>query len=162
MANVVYNEYKKNLINGTAVFPPSGNVDTTYAVILTSGSYTPSELDTATQVAAAEIPAVAGNYDRKYLTSITVTSADGGATVTDDYYKVDAADCSFGSNVTITAAGAAIVKLAVAGTLGTAGQGGAIGSVVTFVDFGGSKSSDNGEFTIVWNANGVLNYKQGV
>ncbi len=159
MANVVYNDYKEGIITGDTAFSNS-TADNEYAVLLTDSSYTPTETDTATTVANAEIAAYTGS-DRQFLTGVSVNLTTEASTSTDDYYKVDAADCEFGTNTTITASGAVIVKLATPGTLGTIGDAAAIDKLITFVDFGGSKSSSGGDFTIVWNANGILNIKQG-
>lgn len=150
MANVVYNEYKDAMIKGTAAFT-NGTSD--FGVLLTTSAYSPTEGDTFATTSAFEC--TDGDYARKDLTGVTVSevTVGGDATGTDDYYKVDADDAAFGPSVTISAAGAVIFKknpdLATPGT------------IVTFVDFSGTKSSSNGDFTVVWNANGILNYKQG-
>jgi hypothetical protein len=136
MANVVYNEYKGNVVKGTTVFT-----------------------DSTTDFGVADITAdevVDGDYARQELAGVTVTEVQvgGDSTGTDDYWKVDATDTAFGPNVTITGAGAIVFQKDTNLT-------NAPTSIVTYVDFSGSKSSSNGDFTVVWNANGILNFKQG-
>lgn len=155
MANIVYNDYKSNLITGTAAF---SNVATTVAsdfgVLLVTSAYSPTETDDVATVLAEEISAVdQTDYARQELTGTQVSLTSNGGN-NDDVYKVDADDTSFGSSVSLTAAGAVIFKKGA--TLSDTPA-----SVVTYIDFAGSKQSTNGEFTIVWNADGILNFKQG-
>tara|TARA_R110001592_G_scaffold335122_1_gene619712 strand:+ start:927 stop:1385 length:459 start_codon:yes stop_codon:yes gene_type:complete len=151
MANVVYNEYKNNLILGSTPFSAA---TTAFGVYLVTSGYTPTEGDTFSDTSTYEV-STAG-YSRQQLSGVTVTKVEvgGGATGVDDYYKVDATDSAFGPNVTITAAGAIVFQKDTNLTNTPT-------SIVTFVDFSGSKSSSNGDFTVVWNANGILNFKQG-
>jgi len=152
MANVVYNEYKNNLITGAAAFT---NGTTDFGVLLVTSGYNAEEGHTFTDISPFEV--ADADYDRKDLAGVTVSRVEvgGGTTGTDDFYKVDATDAAFGPNVTITAAGAVIFKKDTNLTNTPT-------SVVTYVDFSGSKSSSNGDFTVVWNANGVISYRQGV
>lgn len=155
MSNVVFNEYKYNLVTGAAAIT---DATTGYAVMLVTSGYSPNEGDTWANISAYEISATSaadpnGDYERKSLTSVTVTSTGDGVG-TDDYIIVDAADTTFGNPVTISAAGAVIYKIGATSAAAPA-------SVVNYVDFNGTKSSNAGEFTVVWNANGILNYKQG-
>lgn len=153
MANVVYNEYKQNLITGSAAFTAGTSG---FGVMLVTSAYSAEEGHTFGSTSAFEVADV--DYDRKLLDGVTISKVEvgGDATGTDDYYKVDATDTAFGPNVTITAAGAVIFQKNIDDTLTSDPQ-----SIVTFVDFSGSKSSSNGDFTVVWNANGILNYQQG-
>ena len=161
MANVVYNEYKDNMITGAAALPGAANE---YAVLLVTSAYSAEEGHLIADVVAEEV-ASGGTYARQSLAGVTgptKVEVGGDATGVDDYYKIDATDTAFGPNATITAAGAVIVQLATPGAPpATIGAVTGISAVVTFVDFGGEKSSSNGDFTVVWNANGILNYKQG-
>jgi len=153
MANTIYNQYKENLITGAA---PIANSTDAYGVILVTDSYTPGEGNVWADISGSEC--ADSDYIRQPLAGVTVAKVVvGDGTGTDDYIKVDADDTTFGNNVTISAAGAVIVRNASGGSspLGTPD------SVVTYVDFGGTKSSTAGEFTIVWNTNGILQYKQG-
>ncbi len=151
MANVVYNEYKNNMVMGTTPFT-SGTTD--YGVLLVTSAYTATEGDTFAQTSAFEV--TTSGYARQQLADVTVeyVQVGGDSSGVDDYYKVDASDTAFGPSVTITAAGAIVFQKDTNLTNDPS-------SIVTFMDFSGSKSSSNGDFTVVWNANGVLNYKQG-
>lgn len=153
MANVVYNEYKEDMIKGTTVFPGAAG---DYGVLLVTSAYTATETDDVAQAIAEEVATGgAGGYARKPLNNVAVTKVTVGATGTDDFFKVDADNAVFGPSVTISAAGAVIFKkdsLITDTPL----------RIITFVDFSGTKSSSAGDFTVVWNANGILNYKQGV
>lgn len=151
MANVVYNEYKNNLITGAAAFTDGTSA---FGVMLVTSGYTATEGDTFAATSAFEV--TTSGYARQLLDGVTVSKVEvgGDATGVDDYYKVDGTDTAFGPNVTITAAGAIIFQK---DTILTNDPS----SIVTFVDFSGSKSSSNGDFTVVWNANGILNYQQG-
>jgi len=152
MSNVIYNEYKNNLVTGQVAFI---NATTDFGVLLVDSSYTPTETDTFASLSANEVNTSAfPDYSRQELSSILVTTVNPGVTDTDDYIKVDAADTTFGSNVTVTAAGAVIFKKDTNLTNDPL-------SILSYTDFSGDKSSSNGEFTIVWNANGIFNYKQG-
>tara|TARA_R110001606_G_scaffold395280_1_gene567317 strand:- start:1848 stop:2300 length:453 start_codon:yes stop_codon:yes gene_type:complete len=150
MANVVYNQYKEKMIKGTAAFT---DATADYGVLLVTSAYTATETDTVTQATAEEVST--SGYARKQLNNVAVTKVTVGATGTDDFFKVDADNAVFGPSVTISAAGAVVFKK---GTSLTDTPE----SIVTFVDFSGTKSSSAGDFTVVWNANGILNYKQGV
>ena len=151
MANIVYNEYKVNLVTqNIAAWSSSGK----FGVLLVDSTYTAGETDTFSTITGKEI--TDSGYARKVLTGVTTSSVTVAATTSDDYYKVDATDCAFGPNVSLTASGAVIFEINSSGTITDAPA-----SIVTFVDFGSSKTSSNGDFTVVWNANGILNYKQG-
>lgn len=156
MANIVYNEYKAKLVTQTiAAFTPANS--SKFGVMLVDSTYTPTETDTVATVVAKELTATGTDYERKALTNVSTSTVTVATTTSDDYYKVDADDCAFGPNVSLTASGAVIFELADTNGLTT----GTPKSIITFVDFGSSKTSDNGDFTVVWNANGILNYKQG-
>lgn len=153
MANVIYNEYKNNLVTGTVAIT-SGSSD--FGVMLVDLAYTPTETDTFATLSANEVKTSAfPDYARQDLDGILVTTENPGVTDTDDYIKVTADNTTFGSNVTITAAAAVIFKKDTNLTNDPL-------SILSYTDFSGDKSSSNGEFTIVWNANGIFNYKQGV
>ena len=139
------------MIKGAAVFPGATG---DYGVLLVTSGYTATETDTVAQAIAQEV-ASTGGYVRKPLSNVTVSEVTVGATGTDDFFKVDADNAAFGPSATISAAGAVVFKK---GSLITDTPT----SIITFVDFSGTKSSSAGDFTVVWNANGILNYKQGV
>lgn len=151
MANVVYNQYKENLITGSAAFT---NSTTDFGVMLVTDSYTPTEADTFASASSFEV--ATADYARQALAGVTVSKVEvgGNGTGVDDFFKVDGTDVAFGPNVTIEAAGAIVFQKDTNLTDTPL-------SIVTFVDFSGTKSSSNGDFTVVWNTNGILNYQQG-
>lgn len=157
MANVVYNQYKRNLVTQT-VDVSFNNGSSGFGVALTSGYRAlASESHSWANISAYEITGQS-DYSRRALQNITVTSADGGVTSIDDYIIVNADDTSFGTSATLAADGAIIYKF---NSTATSGAPNTPASLVSFVDFGSVKSSSNGSYQIVWNAAGILNYKQG-
>jgi hypothetical protein len=129
-----------------------------FGVALTSGYRTmAAETDSWNTISAYEITSQS-DYARRALANITVTSADGGVTSIDDYIIVNADDTNFGTSATLVADGAIVFKYASAATSAAPN---APHAIVCFVDFGSTKSSSNGSYTIVWNNAGILNYKQG-
>ena len=137
MANVFYNNGKKNLLNGTI------DLDTnTIKIMLVTSSYTPN----------------ADSHDFKDDITNEVSGTGytaGGATLagcavtadtTNDRGKFDANDVVW-STATITARGAVIYK-----DTGTASTSPIIG----YIDFTTDKTATAGDFTIQFNADGVL------
>ena len=138
MANAVYNSFKKDSMVGT--FNLSAD---TLKVVLVTSSYTPN-IDTHTKYSdiTNEVVGVGYTTSGQTLAGVTV-SAD----LTGDKAVLDANDVTWTSS-TITAAGAVIFKVNGASTTSP---------LIGYVDFGGSKSSSNGDFIIQWNASGILN-----
>ena len=138
MADVIYNAFKKNIMNGGI------DLDTdTIKVALVTSTYTPDQ--------------DAHEFWSDVTNEVTGTGyTAGGATLanaavtqdnTDDEGVFDADDVTWSSS-TITAAAAVIYKDT--GTSTTS-------PIVCYLDFGGDKSSSNGDFTISWSAEGILN-----
>jgi len=75
----------------------------------------------------------------KTLASPLITESGGSATF-------DAADLTWGTS-SITARGAVIYK-----STGTASTS----PLIAYIDFGSDKTSSSGDFTITWNASGIL------
>lgn len=145
MANIIFNEYKNNLVTGAAAI--TGGATDLYVALV--NNYSPDETNTWSSISSAEVSGTGYVTGGKNLTNVTVsinTSAGAG----DDIVKVDADDLTWTSS-TITATGAIIYK----GALGIPT------TVITYLDFGGSKSSSSGDFAILWNTGGILNYRQG-
>lgn len=139
MANAVYNSLKVALINGDI------NLGTdTLKVILVSSAYTPN-IDTHEDYAdiTNELP-TGGNYTQggKTLTGVTVLTD-----LANDRAALDANDVTW-TTATITAArGAVIYK-----DTGVA----ATSKLIGYIDFVSDKSSSGGDFTIAWDATGIL------
>jgi hypothetical protein len=141
MADVIYNSFKKNIMNGTI------DLDTdTIQVGLVTSSYTPNQdthefwSDVTNEVSGAGYTAVGASG--KALANKAVT-----ADTTDNEGVFDADDVVWTSS-TITARAAVLVKWT-----GNA----ATSPIIAYIDFAANKTSDNGTFTITWNSEGIVN-----
>jgi hypothetical protein len=138
MANVIYNSFKRDIMNGGI------DLDTdTIKVALVTSSYTPDQdahdnFDDVTN----EVSGTGYTAGGATLGSVSV-SADN----TDNEGVFDAADTTWTSS-TITARGAVIYK-----STGTASTS----KLIAYIDFGADKSSSAGNFTIQWDSEGILN-----
>lgn len=138
MADVIYNSFKKKIMDGSI------DLDTdTIKVALVTSSYTPDQdthdfFDDITN----EVSGTGYTAGGATLASVTVTADN-----TDNEGVFDAADVTWSSS-TITARGAVIYK-----STGTASTS----PLIAYIDFGADKSSSNGNFTIQWNSEGILN-----
>lgn len=139
MANVFYDNAKKNLWNGSINLASD-----TLKVALVGSGYTPNQAtheyfsDVTNEVSGTGYTAGGAT-----LTSQSVT-----ADTTNHRGKFTAANVTW-SSATITAVGAVIYK-----STGTAGTSPLIG----YIDFGGTKSSSAGNFTIQWDATNGIAY----
>jgi len=138
MANVVYNAFKKNIMNGSI------DLDTdTIKVMLVTSSYTPNQdthefkSDVTGEVSGTGYTAGGATLSNKSVTQDN----------TDDEGVFDADDVTW-SNSTITARGAVLYK--------STGND-ATSPLICYFDFGENKSSSNGNFTIQWNSEGIIN-----
>lgn len=138
MADVIYNSFKKNIMNGSI------DLDTdTIKVALVTSSYTPNQdthedfADVTNEVSGTGYTAGGASLANKAVT------ADN----TDNEGVFDADDVTW-STSTITARGAVIYKDT--GTPSTS-------LLICYLDFGSDKTSTAGNFTIAWNAEGILN-----
>jgi hypothetical protein len=139
MATVIYNSFKKKIMDGSI------DLDTdTIKVALTTSSYTADQDahdffdDITNEVAASGTYAAGGGT----LANKAVTQDN-----TDNEGVFDADDVSF-TTATITARYAIIYK-----STGTA----ATSPLIAAIDFGTDKTSTGGTFTITWAAEGILN-----
>lgn len=139
MADVIYNAFKKYIMNGSI------DLDTdTIKVMLVTSTYTPDQ--------------DAHDFRDDITNEVTGTGySAGGATLankavtqdnTDNEGVFDADDVSWTTS-TITARGAVLYKA----------RGGASSAdeLICYLDFGSDKVSTAGTFTIAWNAEGILN-----
>lgn len=138
MADVIYNSFKAKIMDGSI------DLDTdTIKVALVTATYTPNQdthdfFDDVTN----EVSGTGYTAGGATLASKTVT-----ADTTDNEGVFDAADVTW-STSTITARGAVIYK-----STGTASTS----ALICYLDFGSDQSSSAGDFTIQWNAEGILN-----
>lgn len=139
MANVIYNAFKKNIMNGGI------DLDTnTIKVALVTSSYTPNA-DTHEDMADVTNEVANGNG---YTTGgAELANKAVTADTTDDEGVFDADDVTW-SNSTITARGAVIYK-----STGTAAND----LLIAYIDFGSDKVSASGNFVIAWADEGIIN-----
>lgn len=138
MADVIYNNFKKNIMNGGI------DLDTdTIKVALVTSSYTPDQ-DTHEFFSSVTNEVVGTGY-----TAGGATLAGKAVTAdnTDNEGVFDADDVVWTTS-TITARGAVLYK-----STGVAGTS----ALIAYIDFGSDKISTAGSFTIAWNAEGILN-----
>lgn len=139
MATVIYNSFKKKIMDGSI------DLDTdTIKVALCSSSYTPDQdahdfFDDITNEVAASGTYSAGGAT---LANKAVTADN-----TDNEGVFDADDVSW-TSATITARYAILYK-----STGTA----ATSPLIAAIDFGSDQSSSTGTFTITWSSEGILN-----
>lgn len=138
MASVIYNSFKRDIMNGGI------DLDTdTIKVALVTSSYTPNQdthdnFDDVTN----EVSGTGYSAGGASLANKTVT-----ADTTDDEGVFDADDVTWPTS-TITARGAVIYK-----STGVASTS----KLICYIDFGSDQISSAGDFTIAWNSEGILN-----
>lgn len=138
MANMIYNAFKKNIMNGTI------DLDTdTVKVALVTVSYNPIQDDhdffnDVTNEASGDGYTAGG---------AEITSKDVSQDNTDDEGVFDGADVAWADS-TITARGAVVYKDTGASTTSP---------LICYFDFGSDQSSSSGEFKITWNDEGIIN-----
>lgn len=139
MADVVYNSFKRDIMNGSL------DLDTdTIKVMLVTSTYTPDQ-DAHTKRSDITNEVVGTGYvaGGSALANKAVTVDN-----TDNEGVFDADDLSWAS-ATITARGAVLYK----------SRGGAASAdeLLCYFDFGVDKTSTAGTFLITWNAEGIIN-----
>jgi len=138
MADIVYNNFKKNIMNGNI------DLDTDdIKVALVTSSYTPNQ-DTHEDFADITGESTGTGYTAggETIANTTVTTDTG-----DDEGVFNGDDVTWASS-TVTARGAVIYK-----DSGTPATSWLIG----YLDFTTDQSSSSGDFTIQWSAEGILN-----
>lgn len=139
MANVIYNAFKKYIMDGSIDLK-----NDTIKVMLVTSSYTPDQdsheyRDDITN----EVSATGYTSGGQTLSGVTV-SVDN----TDNEGVFDAEDVTW-ENATITARGAVIYK--------ARGGSSDADELICYIDFGENKSSSAGNFTIQWGSEGIIN-----
>lgn len=138
MADVIYNSFKAYIMDGSI------DLDTdTINVALVTSSYTPD------QDAHEDFADVTNEVSGTGYTAGGETIANTSVSIddTDNEGVFDGDDVTWASS-TITARGAVIYK-----DTGSA----ATSLLICYLDFGSDQSSSAGDFTIQWNAEGILN-----
>lgn len=138
MASKLYGNFLKLALNKEVDWDTD-----TIKVALLSNSYTPDQdtHDYFNDVSAYEVTGTGYTTGGATLASKTITYDSGSNVIT-----LDAADTTWSSS-TITARYAVVY-----GSTGTASSSPLIG----YVDFGSDQSSSNGNFTITWDATGIV------
>lgn len=138
MANAIYNSFKRDIMDGSIDL----NTDDIQVALVTS-SYTPN-IDTHDN-----FDDITNEVSGTGYTAGGADLANEAVTVdtTDDEGVFDADDVTWSSS-TITARGAVLYKNT--GTPSTS-------KLICYFDFGSDKVSSSGNFTIAWNAEGILN-----
>jgi hypothetical protein len=138
MADVIYNSFKAKIMDGSI------DLDTdTIKVALVTSSYTPDQdahdffNDVTNEVTGTGYTAGGAALANKAVTADT----------TDNEGVFDADDLTWATS-TITARGAVIYKSTGASTTD---------ALICYIDFTADKTSSAGNFTIAWNAEGILN-----
>ncbi len=134
MADLVYTSFKRDIQNGTIDL----DTDTVKCALVTS-TYTPSAAHAKFSEITNEV--TGGGYTAGGATMTCTVSNSGTIGV------FDASDVTWGT-ATITARAAVIYKAT--GTATTS-------PLVCYVDFGSDKVASGGDFTISWNASGIVN-----
>jgi hypothetical protein len=140
MANVIYNSFKSDLLDGTI------DLDTdTINVLLVTSTYAPNQ-DTHTQYSniTNEVVGVGYTEDGKTLT-VTISTDNTGNTGVFDADNVTWTDS------TITARGAVIYKY-----VDNAGSPASTSPLICYIDFGEDKTSVLGNFVITWASSGII------
>lgn len=137
MANAKYNGFKAAIQNGGI------DLDTDdIKLALVTSTYTPDiDAHTVFSDITNEVTGTGYTAGGQSLTS-KVISTD----LTNDLAKFDAADVTWAAS-TITARGAVLYK-----NTGVAGTS----TLIAYFDFLTDQVSSNGDFTVQWNANGIL------
>lgn len=141
MASVIYNNFKEQVLAGAFNLANGGD---TIKVALVTSSYTPN-IDT--DVNYSDVTNEVSNGNGYTTGGNTLASQAVSQDNTDDEGVFDASDTNWAAS-TITARGAVIYK-----STGTASTS----PLIAYVDFGSDQSSSSGNFTITWNAEGIIN-----
>jgi len=139
MADVVYNSFKKELVDGSIGDMAAGTIK----VMLVTSSYTPDQdSHTRRSDVTNEVAGTGYTSGGTALASGTVTQDN-----TDNEGVYDAADVTWSSS-SITARAAVLYK-----STGAA----ATDNLIAYFDFSEDKTSTNGDFTIQWGSEGIIN-----
>lgn len=146
MANKVFNYFKQAVMQGSLNLQ-SAAANKIYVALVNNSYAAAINIDTHKYW---------GQIRGTYEVTGTAYTAGGAALSGPNIQEDDTGDRGilYGTNTTwgssyITAAGAILYS--------SSGQGYMSDPMICFVDFGSDQSSSNGNFTIQWNASGILN-----
>jgi len=141
MADVIYNSFKKKIMDGSI------DLDTnTIKVVLVTSSYTPN-IDTHTQYSHITNQVTGTGYTAG---GATLANKSVAVDTTNDRAKFDADDTTW-TTASVTARGAIIYKY-----VDNAGNPDDTSPLICYKDFGADVTSTNADFTIKWHADGIL------
>jgi hypothetical protein len=138
MASGIYNRAKFNLMAGLMDLNDTG-ADTVKCALLTDSHSFNADHNTWSQISANEASGLVYTAGGKALTGLVVTQDDANNKAIFD------ADNVTWASETITAAFAVLYDDTLAGK-----------DLICCFDFGGNKSSSNGDFTISFDADGII------
>ena len=138
MANMIYNSFKRDIMNGSIDL----DTDTIKCMLVTS-SYTPVDTHDKRDDVTNEVSGTGYTAGGATLSNKAVTVDN-----TDDEGVFDADDVSWASS-TITARGAVLYK--------SRGGASSADELIAYIDFGADISSTGAAFTIAWAAEGIIN-----
>jgi len=138
MADVIYNSFKKQLLNAGINFGTSS-----VKIMLVTSTYTPDQdthdfKDDVTN----EVSGTGYTTGGATLANGTVTQDN-----TDDEAVYDADDVTWGTS-SLTARGAVLYQDTGVGSTSP---------LIAYLDFGSDQTSSSGNFTIQWNTEGIIN-----
>lgn len=138
MADVIYNVFKLNIMNGGVDL----DTNTIYVMLVTSAYVADQDLHLDRADVTNEIAGAGYTSGGAEITAKAVTQDD-----TDNEGVFDGADVTW-STATITARGAVIYK-----STGVAAND----TLICYLDFGSDQTATGADFTIAWNAEGIVN-----
>jgi hypothetical protein len=138
LASAIYNSFKRDIMNGSMDLDAS----TVYVMLVTDYTLNIDTHDNRNDVTSWEVTGTNYTAAGAEITTLTVT-----ADTTDDEGVWDGADVTWASS-TISAEGAIIYLSSGASTTD---------KLIAYIDFGSAKSSSNGDFTIQWSTEGIIN-----
>ena len=138
MASAIYNSFKAHTMNGNVNL----SSDTVYVMLVTDYTVDIDAHEDRADVTASEVSGTGYTAAGAEITTLTVSIDD-----TDDEGVWDGTDVTWASSM-ISAEGAIIYKSSGASTTDY---------LIAYIDFGSAKSSSNGNFTIQWSTEGIVN-----
>lgn len=139
MANVIYNSFKRDIMNGSIDL----DTDTIKCMLVTSSYTADQDAHTKRSDITNEVTGTGYSSGGATLANLSV-SVDN----TDNEGVFDADDVSWTSS-TITARGAVLYK--------SRGGASSADELIAYVDFGSDITSTAGTFLITWSSEGILN-----
>ena len=138
MASAIYNSFKAHVMNGNVNL----SSDTVFVMLVTDYTVDIDAHEERNDVTGSEVTGTGYTAAGAEITTLPVSIDD-----TDNEGVWDGTDVTWASS-TIDAEGAIIYKSSGASTTDY---------LIAYIDFGGAKSSSNGNFTIQWSSEGIIN-----